>query len=66
MKGQSAVSKFKVELEVLKRHLAETDQRLLKEAVSDGTQDEPGFLHFRRILRVLQQSIDRLHEGPAV
>jgi hypothetical protein len=57
------MSKFKVELEVLTRHLAEAEETLLEEAKNDGSQEAPPFLQFRRALRDLRQSIDQLHDA---
>jgi soluble cytochrome b562 len=57
------MSKFKVELEVLQRQLAEAEQTLITEAVNDGSKEDPKFLHFRKALRELLHTIDCLHEA---
>ena len=55
------MSKFAVELEVLKRHIAEAEMSLEAECENAGAKDHPEFLHFRRVVRELHRTIDALH-----
>jgi hypothetical protein len=54
------MSKFTVELGVLKRHLTDAEQCLLVECEVDGVSEHPEFLHLRRLVRELHRTIDAL------
>ena len=55
------MSKFTVDLEVLKQQLAEAEQKLLAECEGEGMHEHQEFLHLRRLVRELHRTIDALH-----
>ena len=59
------MSKFAVELEVLKRHIAEAEMSLEAECENAGAKDHPEFLPLRRVVRELHRTIDALHAAIA-